>query len=183
MCSGFPRLGFRDSSMSYAGAIVPTNARGSGNCKSEIQGARRSREFASSRGHRECQRCCHRHNINNRRRYDVVVDLPATVPVSVPTPVVMVKVPEYVKVKGKLPPPSGMQPSIWSVTVPTALLPGYVAVKFPPRKLQPPVPEPAEIVPVTDELARSARPGLATVTLTPELNSVPPELKASDAKK
>ena len=86
-----------------------------------------------------------------------LVMTPATVPVSLPTAVVMVKIPEYVKVKGKLPPPSGRQPSVWSVTVPAALLPGYVARKVAPTKLQLTIPVFAESVPLTDELARSAR--------------------------
>ena len=54
-------------------------------------------------------------------------------PLSVPTPVVAVNVPEYSKVKGKLGPVLGMHPLIWSVTVPTALLPEYVVLNATPR--------------------------------------------------
>ena len=81
---------------------------------------------------------------------------PPAVPLSVPTLVEMVKVPEYAMTRGN----SGareIQPSVWSVTVPTALLPGYVALRGARAGKSPQAPvEETETVPVGDP-ARSAR--------------------------
>ena len=82
---------------------------------------------------------------------NTVVIGPAAVPFSVPT----------IVVKANSPGPKGigaggktreMQPCIWSVTVPTALLPGYVASKIMSRKLHSSGPTPIrEAVPVSDD--------------------------------
>src|ERR1035441_4378276 len=99
---------------------------------------------------------------------------PVALPLRVPTPVVMVKDP--VKVDGVT------QPAMWRVTLPTAALPGYTASIAPYTKLQPFPPTTSDPVTVNDELARSARPGLATVTVTPVLKPLPPGPEATDTR-
>ena len=70
---------------------------------------------------------------------------------------------------------------MWRVTLPTAALPGYTASNVKCAMPQPPPGDAVEVA-VNDELARSARPGFATVMLTPELNTLPEELEAMDSK-